>query len=161
MGDSAGYFSQDFLTGAVEHPSMPTLDRLGGYAVQFSLRVDQEAHANADRAGFSVIALSEDGLGIELGFWTDEIWAQSGSAFTHAEGVAFDTTAGLTQYELRVLGGHYSLWAEGALILSGALRDYSAHATGVYSQTRFLFLGDNTSSASTQLALSRVAVTGW
>ena len=146
--DSAGYFG----TG------MAVLDRTAGYTVRFRLQVNKESHLSNDRAGFSVIVLSEDALGIELGFWEGEIWAQSGADFVHAEGVAYDTTAAVTEYELRVEGDGYALWAGGAEVLTGALRDYSAHANPVYSQTNFLFFGDDTSSADAEVELTAVEV---
>ena len=93
--DQAGYFAK-------EHPS---LDRQNGYSVQFTTQIAEENHASQHRAGFSLIVLSTDLQGIELGFWSNEIWAQEGGSdalFTHAEGVNFDTTAALTEYELQI-----------------------------------------------------------
>jgi len=52
--------------------------------LSFTVQVVEEYHADSDkdgdgvgdRAGFSVIALSSDAQGIEVGFWKDQIWAQ-------------------------------------------------------------------------------------
>ncbi len=150
-GDSAGYFS-------TFHPQVPVLERSAGYRLEFTARVESEEHASNDRAGFSVIALSDDLLGIELGFWDDEIWAQSGADFQHAEGAAHDTTAGLIEYQLHVAGGTYELWTGGAPLLGGALRDYSSHPHPVYSLSNFLFFGDDTGSAEARIELARVFV---
>jgi len=147
----AGYFS-------TSHPGVPTLDRHAGYRVGFDVQVTEEAHGSNDRAGFSVIALSEDKLGIELAFWENEIWAQSGPAFTHAEETGYDTTA-VRRYELHVAGDRYSLSAGGSEILAGPLRDYSSHPYPVYSLTSFLFFGDDTTSAQASIALARIDVT--
>ncbi len=149
--DSAGYFSSF-------HPGVPVLDRNTGYTVRFDVQILEESHVNSKRAGFSVIVLSDDNLGIEIGFWTDEVWAQSGPSFTKAESALFDTTAGLTSYDLVVLGSDYDLLADSTSILSGPLRDYSPHGHLVYSGTNFLFLGDNTSSADARIALASVEV---
>lgn len=156
QSESAGYFST----------SSKGLDRAAGYGVRFSVQVEQESHIRADRAGFSVLVLSSQDvsgtLGIELGFWTDEIWAQEGGEppelFTHAEGVSFDTTV-MHDYDLMVLDGQYALYADGALILSGALRDYSAFQgqPNPYTTPDLIFLGDDTGSAATIAKIAAVS----
>ena len=77
----------------------------------------------------------------------------------------FTTTAGLTRYELEVRGSQYRLLAGGAEILAGPLRDYywppdviTNPALAVYGRENFLFLGDDTSSASAEFDLGRVSV---
>ncbi|MCI0644585.1 MAG: hypothetical protein L0346_06880, partial [Chloroflexi bacterium] len=68
----AGYFGQEAL--------VPTLDQTEGFTVTFAASVLSETHASNDRAGFSIIVLSDDSggtepvVGIELAFWSDEIW---------------------------------------------------------------------------------------
>ncbi|MCL4300667.1 MAG: hypothetical protein KJ077_33330 [Anaerolineae bacterium] len=161
--------------------SFPILNRVTGYTLRFSVQVIGEAHPVAssdrngdgigDRAGFNVIAISSDGQrGIELGFWTDQIWAQNGGAaepppnsntlFTHGESASFNTTAGLIPYELRVLGGAYSLAVGSTEILSGSLRDYTAFngSPDVYETPNFTFFGDNTGSAKAIVKLSHISV---
>lgn len=149
------------MTGfAISYPAKApvNLDRTGdGYTVDFHARLDSETHAGNDRAGFSVIALSSDLMGIELGFWGDEVWAQSGADFLHAEGAAFDTSA-TVHYQLAILGSDYTLYADGSALLTGSLRDYSAHASEVYSQPDFLFFGDDTSSAGATVGLGGISV---
>lgn len=141
-----------------------TLDRSAGYSVRFDVRLLSESHANNNRAGFDVIVLSSDLQGIELGFWTNEVWAQSGPTFTHAEGAAFDTTAalgglaGTTRYDLQVSGSSYTLFANGSSLLTGALRDYSSFGAP-YNVPNFLFLGDDTTSANGAAEIAFVAVT--
>lgn len=149
MSDSAGFFS-------VIHPNMPVLDRQQGYSVRFDAAVLGESHVSADRAGFSIITLSDDNQGIELGFWTGQIWAQS-AAFTHAESAVWNAAA-MTAYELQVAGGGYRLLADGQEVLSGLLRTYDENIHPVYGLTNFLFAGDDTSSASAELELGRIAV---
>lgn len=169
-GEYAGYFG---LTP-------PTLNRNSGYTLRFTLKINSETHAGSDkngdgkddRAGFSVIAMSSDVRGIELGFWGKEIWAQhdgaaepppnSNTLFTHAEGAAFNTTAAPVNYELTVLGEAYTLTANGAQILHGRLRDYSAAVVpfpvNPYTTPNLIFLGDDTPSASADIELSGVSV---
>jgi hypothetical protein len=154
---------QSDLAGYVGNPtSVPALDRTSGYTLTFGVQVVSEAHSNNDRAGFSIIALSQDKLGIELGFWSDHIWAQEGGTsnlFTHAEDAPFTTTTGLISYTLAIHGGTYALSANGAPILNGNLRDYTAFAGPPYDIPNFIFLGDDTSSAKAKIKLAAFAAT--
>ena len=49
--------------------------------------------------------------------------------------------------------------ASGATILSGALRDYRGSGKNAYLTENFLFVGDNTSSASADFRFSYAAIT--
>ena len=172
--DRAGYSSRlptvPPLPPFPQHPGVPVLDRAVGYTLTFEVRVGAEGHNGQDRAGFSVIAISEDLVGIEIGFWEDLVWAQADAPlFTRAEGEPIDTTAAVVRYSLTVEGAGYTLRRGGATLLAGPLRDYTA-ATGlaglVYNTRSYLFLGDNTGSADalTELALVEIdapPVTGY
>ena len=146
------------------------LDRTTGFTLDFDVKLLSEAHATNDRAGFSLIALSNDKKGIELGFWTDQVWAQNDTPlFTHGESAAFDTTAagsgaaGTTRYRLSVLGDNYSLFQIGAggaatpLLENKPLRDYSAFVGPIdpYETPNFLFVGDDTTSARGSVQIAR------
>jgi hypothetical protein len=174
---ASGYFSEDPFDGAPQHPQMPVLDRLSGYTISFQLQMISEGHNTRDdngdnkddRAGFSVIAISQDLLGLELGFFEDRIWAYAAageganSLFTQAEGVAFDTTSALTDFNLAVEGDSYRLFAGGSEILTGSLRDYNPSGVNAlinpYDNPSFLFFGDDTSSADSNVKLGTVSVT--
>jgi hypothetical protein len=167
--DAAGYVP---LPGEI-----PALNRVAGYSLSFSVQVVAEMHdwsdkngdGIGDRAGFSVIVLSSDGHGIELGFWEDEVWAQEegsaeppdGTLFTHSEGVQFDTTTALIPYTLTIQGDSYHLYGAGRPLLDGRLRDYRAFDGPVnpYRTPNFVFLGDDTSSAQAVVRLGDVALT--
>lgn len=153
QSDQAGYFAKD----------PPDLDRQTGYTVQFTAQILEENHATQHRAGFSLIVLSSDLQGIELGFWSNEIWAQEGGTdnlFTHAEGVVFDTTAALIDYELHISADEYTLFAAGSEILTGALRDYTALEGLIdpYEIPNLIFLGDNTSRGQAKANIAYVAL---
>jgi hypothetical protein len=154
---SAGFHDYNLLLTGVLNPALPPLDRVTGFTVTLDVRIEAEAHASVDRAGFSLIALSQDLRGIELGFWTDLVWAQSGPSFTHAEEGAIDTTARVRRYALSVLGDSYSLTADGVSLLTGPLRDMSSFGSP-YDRPRFVFVGDDTSSARARALLTRLAV---
>lgn len=139
------------------NPSFPALSRTDGFIVSLDMRLLGEAHANNNRAGVSLIALSSDLQGVELSFWTNEVWVQSGSDFVHAEGVAFDTTAAMTTYDLEIHGSTYALRAGGNPILGGNLRNYSSFGLP-YNLPNFMFLGDDTSSARGSFEFWRLAV---
>ncbi len=179
--DSAGYFSSTpeytlskppfppVTFPADSHPDMPSgLDADKGFIVSFEVQILQEDHDYADRAGFSVIVTSsEPAKAVELGFWEGEIWAQEGgtdSLFTHAEGAAFDTTAKIVRYDLKISGNVYRLFADGLPVLNGPLRDYTAFSGQPpfdypYKTPDFLFLGDDTSSAGATILLKSVSIT--
>jgi hypothetical protein len=167
--DAAGYFA--------DPRAIPALDRTTGYALRFTVQVVAEYHADSDkdgdgigdRAGFSVIVLSSDTRGIELGFWEDQVWAQeqgaaeppAGTLFTHAESARFDTTSRMITYTLAMRNDQYELSSEGVTILRGRLRDYSAFEGPVnpYRTPNFIFLGDDTGSARAVIRLAYVALT--
>jgi hypothetical protein len=152
-------------TGAAS-PGFPILDRVAGFQVNFTIRVENESHARNNRAGFSIILLSQDAKGIELAFWQDQIWAQSdgatGGLFSHGEGIAFATTAGLIEYQVTIIGDTYTLTANHEPLLTGPVRDYSAFDgfPDPYETPNFLFLGDDTTSAQARVRLSLLSVTG-
>jgi Domain of unknown function (DUF4347) len=177
------------------NPNFPVLDRTQGYTFNFKVQLNSETTRTAgankdgegldDRAGFSVILLSSDKKGIELGFWSDRIWAQEDGTtqkdpsleptnsnpfrtfFTQAEGAAFNTTVA-TDYNLTIVGDTYTLSSVGgSTILSGKLRDYSAFKPQVlppvtppnpYNLANFVFLGDNTPQAGAAFTLERAAI---
>lgn len=134
------------------------LNRNTGFELGFTMQVNSETHVSSNRSGVSVIALTSDLLGIELGFWEDEIWAQSGPTFTKAESGIFNTKS-LTNYNLRVMGSTYALYANGGAspVVTGALRDYSS-AGLVYVLPNFMFFGDDTTSARGAFSTQRITL---
>lgn len=145
---------------------LPQLNSSTGYQLNFSLRLLAETHAGSDRnrdgvddrAGFSVIALGNDSRGVEIAFWTDRVWAQSSSPlFTQAERKTFDTTAAVVDFALTVQGDQYALSANGAALIGGPLRNYSSFGAP-YNVPNFLFLGDNTTSASAKTEIASVTL---
>lgn len=143
----------------------PLLDRAAGFQVNFSVQVERESHSSNNRSGFNVIILGNDARGIELAFWTNEIWAQNdnvtGGLFTHGEGVMYNTTS-LANYQITISADTYTLSANGTSILTGPLRDYSSFEgfPDPYQTPNFLFIGDNTTSAQARIRLGYVSVTG-
>jgi len=142
-----------------------------GFALDFSFKLNSETHgSNANRSGFSIIVLDQAAQGVELSFWTNEVWAKNADpAFSHSatESISVDTTIDRT-YRLTFLGGTYTLTTDGAAPLSGALRHYhyssgipmidDAVNAAVYDQTHYIFFGDNTMSAAANVALSAVTL---
>ena len=166
MSAGASFLDTTASTGKAGYGMLsPTpLDSAAGLHLDFSFRVASETHANNDRSGFSVIVLDTAARGVELSFWTDQVWAKNAGAtpFAHGESAALDTQGMERSYRLSFLGGRYALTADGAPALSGALRDYGSVATFpanlVYGQTSFVFFGDNTDSAAARVELSRIAL---
>ncbi|MDX1414354.1 MAG: hypothetical protein R3293_09185 [Candidatus Promineifilaceae bacterium] len=151
--EQAGYFIEESIL----------LDRSAGYEVQFTIQIQEESHSSRHRAGFSVIVLSDDLKGIELGFWTDKIWAQEGGVdnlFTRAEETIFDTTSDMISYHLKIFEDTYTLMAGDNEILTGQLRDYTAFDEVIdpYETPNFLFFGDNTSSSGSTVDITYIAL---
>ncbi len=162
----AGYSSYT-ATGSIANVNFPSLNRTTGYSISFNVAVNQENTVSDNRAGFNLIAISNDLQGIEIGFNSNGVFAQQDNPlFTRGESVAFNT-AQATNYTLRVQGTGYTLSANGTPILAGALRNYTAFNPltsqpplpfSPYTQPNFLFLGDNTDQADASITLSSVAV---
>jgi hypothetical protein len=154
--DSAGFFSLRLpFPGGIM--SRPKIDRRTGFSVHFRLAVLSENHVRRERAGISLIVISDDLKGVELGFWNNEIWAQlDDPLFTHGEGAAFET-APAVEYELRLIGDRYELNASGRRILEGPLKNYSSFGFP-YDRRSFLFYGDDTGTAAADMELRALRV---
>lgn len=151
--------ADDAIQGGYTMLSPRPLRRQRGYALSFTLQVVTEKHAVPNRSGVSLIVLGADGIGLELAFWQNQVWAQSDKPlFEHAEGAAFNTQAALVHYVLSVKGDRYRLSANGISVLTGPLRDYRAFKGffSPYQTPNFLFLGDDTHSARGELRVGKV-----
>ncbi|MBW4514419.1 MAG: DUF4347 domain-containing protein [Timaviella obliquedivisa GSE-PSE-MK23-08B] len=159
--DSNIYAGYSNFSGATPvNPPLPKLDNVEGYSVSFNLQLLTESHTNSNRAGFSIIVVSNDKTkAIELGFQDGNIFAQKDAGFTADESVTFNTKQSI-DYRLEVLGNSYTLFANNAPILTGALRDYSAFSGAIdpYETPNFIFLGDDSTSAQGSFNLSQVVV---
>ena len=176
QNDQSGYFSESPFDGDFQHPNMPELDLSAGFTIRFDVQIISETHASRDdnndgkfdRAGFSLITISENLRGLELAFFEDRIWAYAdategtNSLFTQAEGVDFNTKAALTTYDLTFHSTGYELFAAGNSILTGDLRNYNPSGVDPlldpYDNPSFLFFGDDTSSASSISRIGTVQV---
>lgn len=159
-----GYFNYNPLADIFISPDFPTLDRQPGFALEFQVSLNSSTQNRRDRAGLSLVVISSDTRGIELGFEPDAIFAQS-SAFERAESIAIDTQAVLN-YLLKVEGDRYQLFANNEPILTGQLRSYRFNPRtnqpplffDPYTTPGFLFLGDNTSSESASFSFHLLSV---
>jgi hypothetical protein len=145
---------------SLKNSAFPVLNRHHGFELNFQAALTAENHSGNDRAGFSVTLLSDDLYGIELGFWSSRIWAQSDSPLFQQAEATNVSTAAPHNYRLQVLNNSYTLFQSETAVLAGQLRNYSAFPGPVnpYSLSNFLFLGDNTSSASADLQLGPVSL---
>src|SRR5277367_172646 len=86
-----GFWNYSQLLGGLQNSNFPTLDHNAGYTIDLSMQTVSETHdATNDRAGFSLIAISSDEMGIEIGFWDDEVFAQS-STFSPSQTATYNT----------------------------------------------------------------------
>lgn len=151
--------------------AFPSLDRNAGYKISFTVKINTETNtsdATHPRAGFSVLVLSSDKQGIEIGFRSSEIFSQDNAAFDaigeQVTGVS-SLLSSLNTYDLNVSGDSYTLTSDSTTLLNGSLRDYTA-ATGimnlanvVYNTPNYIFLGDNTTSAQASVDLQSIGLT--
>lgn len=152
-------------TPGLVNASFPTLNRTTGFTLSFKLALSFETSA-VNRAGFSVVLLGSDAKGIELGFKSDRIFAQS-ATLTEAESVtpAFSLSS-LTDYRLTVQGEGYKLFANNSQILSGSLHNYQFNPAtsspplpaNPYTVSNLLFLGDNTDQGRATFTLGAVSI---
>lgn len=161
MSDYAGYG----IDPDAEPSHVVVKDSAEGFKLIFTVRIEDELHANNNRTGFSVILLDKNAVGIELGFTEDTVYAREGNGtdlFRHAEDISFNTT-NETTYELEIIDDTYTLTATGMPTLTGDVRDYSDNTTphpiipDPYEQPNFIFLGDNTTSGQAKIHLKYVA----
>ena len=156
LADRAGYFVR--LPQMNSHPQAPeVLNHRQGYRIGFTLSLLTERRtAPNQEAGFSLIALSHDLLGIDLGFGIDEIFARS-TAFGRAEenrALPFRIDTQYADFELDIRENEYRLSVNGQEILAGSLRNYS-DAGEPYNVPNLLFFGDNAESAGASVNLRR------
>lgn len=157
LGSQAGYSNTVPILNTYKNPGFPSLDASQGFAIDWSMRLISETHSSPNRAGTSMILLGSDNMGIELGFWTDQVWAQtSNPLFTKGESVNFDTTSASVDYRLQVNGGNYVLYANQSQILTGQTRSYAAFGSAPYTLSNYFFLGDNTTSAGATVDIGSV-----
>jgi len=135
------------------------LDRERGFLLSLELELLDEAHVSPNRAGFSLVVLGSDRKGIEIGFWTNRVWAQSDfPMFTQAEGAEVAVAGGRRRIGLTMTGDDYTAWIDDAVVLRGPVRDYTPFVGPIdpYETPNFIFVGDNTGSARARVRLHRV-----
>lgn len=140
------------------------LDTLAGYTLDVRLRVVSESHADADRAGFSIINIGADQTSaLEIAFWDDELWFYDES-FTRRDPIGY--TAGVFHdFSFRFANGLLDVFIDGASAASGLpTYDYcksgcSLFVGAVYNTPNHVFFGDDTSSAGAHVEIASLAVT--
>lgn len=143
------------------------LEAATGFTLTFDLQLLQQTSGSNDRAGLDLLVITSDPTkAIELGFWSDRIFALNNDvpAFTHGQNSAPIDTTILHHYVLSVSGDSFTLYDGTTPILTDLLRDYSASPVTlptplgdipVYQVPNSIFLGDDTASAGGSFMLSR------
>ncbi len=133
------------------------LDRTVGYVAAWQSQLVSSGLGN-NRAGFSVIVLSNDRRGVEFGMGSGRIFAyQDDLDFTPGEGVDLDLTA-RRSFHLSVSGNGYQLAIDGVNRLSGGLRLYD-QTRAPYNVGNFLFVGDDTTRQASESRFRSFSVT--
>ena len=151
--------------------SANTLNQTTGYTLNFRVSLDSTVInvsdiVNAPRAVFSVIAISSDLMGIEIGFLPSSIFAQSASFLAPAQVSSTITTSVTTDYSLVIFNNTYALSSGATPIISGALQSYNFDpavsipplAFNPYQTPSFIFFGDDTSEASGTFTLNSASL---
>ncbi len=146
-----------------------TLNQTTGYTITFTVRLDSStvvdtSTAAAPRAAFSVIAVSSDKKGIEIGFRPMAIFSQSASFGIEAQTSSAIDTNIARDYTLTVFNDTYSLSSSGMPIINGGLQNYVFNPAlssppltfNPYTTSSFLFFGDDTGKASGSFTLGSV-----
>ncbi len=157
----AGYFIQPPFN----------LDRTRGYAISFNIKINSEAHTKDNRAGFSVIVISNQlstetqPYGLELGFWENKIFALNADA-SLGENISFNNKDTVRHFVLHIKGGQYQLFERLASgpILQGSLRQYTGYTPPAgfpnpYTTPNLVFMGDDTTSGTAKVTISNVYAT--
>ncbi|MDR2463484.1 MAG: hypothetical protein LBD30_06860, partial [Verrucomicrobiales bacterium] len=149
------------------------LNSSSGYTLTVNLKTNGESHSGnpaadgPNRAGFSLTLIGSDRTkSIEIAFWRDQVWVQTGTAngetiFKHGESAAIDTASDFHEYNIVVQGDYYTIYNGQEFLLTGLLRDYSSSSAGfngvaVYQTANFFFMGDNTTSAGGSYSFKNV-----
>lgn len=157
LAAQAGWSNTIPILNTFKNANFPTLSSADGFAIDWSMQMIAESHSSVNRAGTSMILLGSDNKGIEIGFWTDQIWAQTADPlFTKGESTNFVTTASSVNYRLLIKDSSYYLFANDAKILSGQTRSYAAFGSAPYTLSNYFFIGDNTTSASATVDIGSI-----
>jgi len=162
----AGYTNYDPLTLSLLPSFTTNLNANTGFTVAFTLQIAAET-SNPNRAGFSLTVIGSNQTGIELGFRTNQIFAQS-SNFIETSNSLLNTTVN-QNYTLQVVNGAYTLLAGGAIVGSlnnQPLISYNFNpATSTpplpfnpYTSPNFLFFGDNTDQGNANFTIANITV---
>lgn len=169
IADGAGYSNLSRSAPSLVNSAFPALNRVHGFGLDLRLRLIQEQHAASNRAGFSLTLLDQGAtpLGIEIGFWSNSVFSQAGGstpfATVGAQLDGFDTTLERS-YSLRIIDQTYYLTSGNRMLLRGAVQDYSRASLNPllpynpYATPNFLFLGDNSSRASSSAELGPLSL---
>lgn len=145
----------------------PSIDRNAGYSLTFTVKINSQVNDGTNgayRAGFSVIAISSDKQGIEIGFRNSDIFSQASSSFNSIGEQVTNVSSllsSLNTYTLNIVGSNYTLTNNTTTLLSGVLRDYttaSGFGSDVYRTSNFIFLGDDTTSARADIDLQSISL---
>ena len=150
--------------------SANTLNQTTGYTLNFRANLDSTINVSdlviKPRAVFSVIAISSDLMGIEIGFLPSSIFAQSASFLAPAQVSSTIITSVTTDYSLVIFNNTYALSSGATPIISGALQSYNFNPAvnippllfNPYQTPSFIFFGDDTSEASGTFTLNSASL---
>lgn len=157
----AGMFSGDPF-GVFRHPRLPELDAEEGFVIRSIVKLETERHLKDNRSGAVILVADKNLNAVEVGLWVDSAWVQPDSGNPLFEGAVMNEVrldfSDWVSFDIFVSGDRFALLANERVLVKGDLKDYSSAGPEVYRIPSFLFLGDNTSSASARLHIAQVEV---
>ena len=162
----AGYTNLDLTTLSLLPSFTTKLDASTGFSIAFTLQIATET-SNPNRAGFSLTVTSANQTGIELGFRTNQIFAQS-SNFIETSNSPINTTVS-KNYTLQVVNGQYTLF-DGTTpvgsLSNQPLVSYNFNPAlsspplpiNPYTIPNLIFFGDNTDQGNANFTISNISV---
>ncbi len=138
------------------------LDDEAGFELLFDLQIDGATSTSANRGGFSLLLVGDDpARSLELVFDQGVVYSYdylAGDADRFVRGPSAALAMGeMHSFALQVADGGYTLQIDGAQQLAGSLADYRAQGLP-YTLGNFIFFGDNTSRAASNVLIGGVAI---
>lgn len=175
--ETGAWTTVGLITGDVLHPDAPVLDSEAGFTLALDLAIEAESHESAldidrdgliDEAGFTVMMLDREVVGVAVNFWEDRIWTSSdkyvsdGDPLAQAEGVVQDPSAmaRMRTYTLTIKKGAYLLSVEGTPILEGPVRDYDRFGLTLnpFNKPNIITIGDASFRAGARAQIGPITI---
>ena len=133
------------------------LDRSTGVQLSFRMKVNNVIY-HQDRSGLYMTFTTKDSYGIFFSFYNNGVAAQNNnSTYTWGESSTYSNQK-FIDYDVKVLGTGYTLYADGEQILTGSLRNPVHHNWPNAASPNSVMMGDGTSWSGASISFTKVSV---